>query len=161
MGGTRGKVGDADRKRHAPCRVERGDRRRETAGSAAEKSAAPKLEFDLTFRSFTDLYAQRRRDSRRFGAKSAQPGEISAISGVRVPPGFSIPFAYYRDHFEASVARALVLQGLETGRALHDAARRKEALEKIRAAIQAGAVANMPAAAIKKAYDERFAGKAT
>jgi hypothetical protein len=135
---------------------------REATAAEIERSrvsAAPdavKLVFDLDARALTDLHALRRADGKRVGAKAAQLGEITAIAGVKVPPGFAVPFAYYRDHLRSSGARELAERGLAPGGALHDPARRKEALEALRKAIEAAPVDAAFARSVTALYDKRF-----
>lgn len=57
---------------------------------------------DLSFRKLSSLSDQRRSDSIRFGAKSANLGELTQLKKIRIPHGFSIPFAYYADFLSTS-----------------------------------------------------------
>jgi rifampicin phosphotransferase len=75
--------------------------------AAAERIAAQTsvkiARADLSFRGFPSLEEQRASDVIRTGAKAANLGEVASrirtmVSvDFKVPPGFSIPFAYYAD----------------------------------------------------------------
>lgn len=101
-------------------------------------SVTPKA--DLEYRRLADLARQRSRDRERFGAKSANLGEIinRRIPGIAVPRGFTIPFHHYqrflrRNGFEGRIAAAL-----EEDRFVHDPKYRRQKLAEIRSWIQAG-----------------------
>ncbi len=85
--------------------------------TAAEIKAAAKVrqaqairiaKADLAFRGFPALAEQRRGDSIRTGAKAANLGEVARRAALikapdfEVPPGFSVPFAYYADFVRAN-----------------------------------------------------------
>jgi hypothetical protein len=89
---------------------------------------------DLAYDRITDLRLQRAKDASRFGAKSANLGEIiqARLSGLSVPDGFAIPFHYYRafitlNHLEERIAAAV-----EEDRFVHDPRYRKARLADIR-----------------------------
>ncbi|MCV5111659.1 hypothetical protein OFM52_30870, partial [Escherichia coli] len=52
---------------------------------------------DLNVRSLAGLREMRKRDSKAYGSKAANQGEIinARIPGIIVPDGFSIPFYWY------------------------------------------------------------------
>jgi len=95
---------------------------------------------DLGYERLTDLNLQRARDAVRFGAKSANLGEIihARLPGIVVPRGFAIPFHFYqkfirRNHLEERIAAAV-----EEDRFVHDPRYRKTRLDEIRGWIQRG-----------------------
>ena len=95
---------------------------------------------DLNYDRLTDLTGQRARDAVRFGAKSANLGEIvhARLRGIEVPAGFAIPFHYFqvfirRNHLEERIAAAV-----EEERFVHDPRYRKGRLAEIRQWIQGG-----------------------
>jgi len=115
---------------------------------------------DLSEDQLTDLRNQRARDAIRFGAKSANLGElIYARAGVMVPAGFTIPFRYYQDFIRANRLEERIAAAVEEDRFVHDPVYRKARLAEIRGWIQAGQP--MPAfkkAVLDKAHRE-YAGK--
>ncbi|HKQ08302.1 MAG TPA: PEP/pyruvate-binding domain-containing protein [Blastocatellia bacterium] len=115
---------------------------------------------DLSEDQLTDLRDQRARDAIRFGAKSANLGElIYARAGVMVPAGFTIPFRYYQDFIRANRLEERIAAAVEEDRFVHDPVYRKARLAEIRGWIQAGQP--MPAfkkAVLNKAHRE-YAGK--
>ncbi len=101
-------------------------------------------EADLNDRRFAPLTAQRRSDSRRFGAKSANLGEIAhalragRLQDIVVPPGFSVPFFYYTQFLEENDLDRAILELLGNDRFNHDPAYRKAQLAALRERIQRG-----------------------
>jgi hypothetical protein len=94
---------------------------------------------DLNEDQLTDLTEQRARDAVRFGAKSANLGElIHARIGVAVPPGFTIPFRYYQDFIRRNHLEERIAAAVEEDRFVHDPVYRKARLAEIRGWIQAG-----------------------
>jgi hypothetical protein len=94
---------------------------------------------DLSEDRLTDLGNQRARDAIRFGAKSANLGElINARIGVAVPPGFTIPFRYYQEFIRRNHLEERIAAAVEEDRFVHDPVYRKARLTEIRGWIQAG-----------------------
>lgn len=95
---------------------------------------------DLDYDRLLDLKDQRARDARRFGAKSANLGEIlnARLAGVDVPPGFSIPFYYYQAFIRLNNLEERVASAVEEDRFVHDPVYRKARLAEIRRWIQEG-----------------------
>lgn len=95
---------------------------------------------DLDYRSLTDLRDQRARDARRFGAKSANLGEMAAarLPGVIIPRGFTIPFRRYQEFIRRNDLEERISSVVEEDRFVHDPAYRKERLALIRRWIQEG-----------------------
>jgi hypothetical protein len=95
---------------------------------------------DLAYDRLTDLKAQRARDSVRFGAKSANLGEmINAHSSlVLVPPGFTIPFHFYREFIQANGLEERIASAVEEDRFVHDPVYRKQKLAEVRDWIKSG-----------------------
>ncbi|MEN3334020.1 MAG: rifampicin phosphotransferase [Blastocatellia bacterium] len=115
---------------------------------------------DLSDDQLTDLRDQRASDAIRFGAKSANLGElIHARIGVLVPPGFAIPFRCYQDFIRRNRLEERIASAVEEDRFVHDPVYRKARLAEIRGWIQAAA--HVPAfkqAVLNKAHRE-YAGK--
>ncbi|HVG18415.1 MAG TPA: PEP/pyruvate-binding domain-containing protein, partial [Blastocatellia bacterium] len=93
---------------------------------------------DLSYKRLTDLKYQRARDAKRFGAKSANLGELinSRSPAVRVPSGFTIPFYYYREFLALNNLEGRISGAVEEDRFVHDPAYRKSRLAEIRRWIQ-------------------------
>jgi hypothetical protein len=112
---------------------------------------------DLGYHALTDLRQQRASDARRFGAKSANLGELmhAQIPDLRIPPGFTIPFAYYaeftrRNHLESKIADTV-----EEEKFVHDPVFRKKQLAAIRQWIEAGELSpQLTRAVLAKAHKE-------
>ena len=95
---------------------------------------------DLDYDRLTDLKDQRARDAIRFGAKSANLGEVlnARLAGVEVPPGFTVPFHYYREFVRLNRLEERIASAVEEDRFVHDPAYRKARLAEIRRWIQEG-----------------------
>jgi hypothetical protein len=112
----------------------------------AKRSDLLTPEADLEFRQLAELKDQRKNDAKRFGAKSANLGEVmrvaraGAVRNVIVPPGFSIPFFHYARFIEENRLEEPILEMLGNDRFNHDAAYRKQRLAELRAKIQQGRV---------------------
>lgn len=110
----------------------------------AKRSDLLTPEADLDFKELTALKDQRARDARRFGAKSANLGEVlraarrGRVPGIIVPPGFSVPFFYYQQFLEENRLDEAILELLGHDRFNHDPPYRRQRLAELRAKIQAG-----------------------
>jgi hypothetical protein len=95
---------------------------------------------DLRFSALTDLKDQRASDARRFGAKSANLGEImhARLPNVAVPPGFTIPFRHYQEFVSRNGLEDRLSAALEEDRFVHDPKYRRQRLAQIRAWIEDG-----------------------
>lgn len=95
---------------------------------------------DLEYHRLTDLTGQRARDARRFGAKSANLGEIMNAhpAGVVVPPGFTIPFHFYDEFIHQNGLVERIREAVEDDRFVHDPKHRKARLAEIRRWIEKG-----------------------
>jgi hypothetical protein len=95
---------------------------------------------DLQYDRLTDLSHQRARDAIRFGAKSANLGEIvhAHLPGIEVPPGFAVPFHYYRQFVRINHLEERIAAAVEEERFVHDPRYRKGRLAEIRQWIQDG-----------------------
>jgi hypothetical protein len=96
---------------------------------------------DLSYDRLTDLKDQRARDAARFGAKSANLGELmhSRNPGLAVPPGFTIPFHFYQEFIRRNGLEDRIAEAVEEDRFVHDPAYRKARLAEVRRWIQEGA----------------------
>jgi hypothetical protein len=110
----------------------------------AKRSDQLTPEADLEFKELTELKDQRKGDAKRFGAKSANLGEVThavrakLVQNIIVPPGFSIPFFYYTQFIEENRLDEPILEMLGNDRFNHDPAYRKQKLVELRARIQQG-----------------------
>jgi hypothetical protein len=110
----------------------------------AERSDLLTPEADLEFKRLTELKDQRKRDAKRFGAKSANLGEViraaraGIVRNIIVPPGFTIPFFYYTQFIEENELDEAITEMLSNDRFNHDPAYRKQRLAELRARIQQG-----------------------
>ncbi|HKQ77927.1 MAG TPA: PEP/pyruvate-binding domain-containing protein [Blastocatellia bacterium] len=101
-------------------------------------------EADLEFKQLTELKDQRKRDAKRFGAKSANLGEVihaaraGVIRNIIVPPGFAIPFFHYAQFIEENKLDETIVEMLGNDRFNHDPVYRKQRLAELRAKIQNG-----------------------
>jgi rifampicin phosphotransferase len=115
----------------------------EAGRKLAERSDLLTPEADLEFKQLTPLTEQRMKHSQRFGAKAANLGEVmhaaqsGKIPGVIVPPGFSIPFAFYEEFLQANKLDEEIVTLLGNDRFNHDPAYRKQQLAQLRQNIQA------------------------
>lgn len=103
----------------------------EVAGSTTRRTVLTSPNANLSIKVLRPLHEQRAKDVVSFGAKSANLGEVAhaGISGISVPSGFTLPFHWYREHFERSGAAKII------GSIPKDSSARKEKLEEIRNAI--------------------------
>jgi hypothetical protein len=99
---------------------------------------------DLEFKQLVPLALQRKNDAKRFGAKSANLGEVlhaslgGRVHAISVPAGFSIPFFYYTQFLEENGLDRAVLEMLGDDRFNHDAVYRKRRLTELRLKIESG-----------------------
>jgi hypothetical protein len=95
---------------------------------------------DLKYDRLTDLRYQRARNARRFGAKSANLGEIisARLPGIVVPPGFTVPFYYYEQFIRRNNLAEPIATAVEEHRFVHDPKYRKARLAEVRRWIQEG-----------------------
>lgn len=96
--------------------------------------------FDLSVTRLASLAEQRKASSIAYGAKSANLGELiqARLPGFSVPPGFTIPFAYYDAFIKANEIDADINELLDDKKFIHDPAHRRNELTKLRARIEQG-----------------------
>ena len=123
------------------------------AGKAKGAVKVPKA--DLRYTGLPSLSQQRRTDSLRVGAKSANLGEVTYKQGrahntdFAVPPGFAIPFSAY-DRFVRANGLNKAIDALLADPALKtDRAARHAALAKLRAAFATGTIDPLLMEAVK------------
>jgi len=89
---------------------------------------------DLVEARLLDLKYQRARDAIRFGAKSSNLGEIihAKVPSLSVPPGFTIPFRYFKEFEQRNNLEERISSAVEEERFVHDPRYRKLRLEEIR-----------------------------
>jgi phosphoenolpyruvate synthase/pyruvate phosphate dikinase len=116
----------------------------EAGRKLAERSDLLTPEADLEFKQLTELKAQRKRDAKRFGAKSANLGEVihatraGLIRNIIVPPGFTIPFFYYTQFIAENELDEPITEMLGDDRFNHDPVYRKGRLAELRVKIHNG-----------------------
>jgi hypothetical protein len=95
---------------------------------------------DLSYNRLRDLKYQRARDAVRFGAKSANLGELARAPrpGIIVPPGFAIPFYFYQQFVRDNRLEERIAGAVEEDRFVHDPSYRKARLAEIRGWIEQG-----------------------
>lgn len=96
--------------------------------------------FDLATRRLARLDQQRATDVVRYGAKSANLGEVIAarIAGIVVPRGFTIPFFYYDQFVRENGLDEKIYELLNDQRFVHDPAYRREQLAALRERFRQG-----------------------
>lgn len=112
---------------------------------------------DLKYTALDGLDEQRAADANRFGAKSANLGELihSRTEGVDVPPGFTIPFHYYQQFISDNELDDRIRSAVDEDKFVHDPAFRKKKLQEIRSWITAGAMDKaLKTAVLAKAHKE-------
>ena len=89
---------------------------------------------DLEYSRLTDLQNQRASDAIRFGAKSANLGEIinARLAGISVPMGFAIPFRRFAEFIKFNELEERIAGAAEEDRFVHDPVYRKKRLADIR-----------------------------
>lgn len=95
---------------------------------------------DLSCDQLADLKNQRARDAVRYGAKSANLGELvnSKNPAIAIPPGFTIPFRFYQEFIRRNKLEERIAATVEEDRFVHDPVYRKTRLAEIRRWIQEG-----------------------
>lgn len=108
---------------------------------ADEKNVVlPKV--DLNEREFKPLPRIQAKDTGRYGAKTANLGEIAGrnLKGVNVPAGFGVPFYYYTEHIKNNHLQGQIDQMLDDARFKTDAKWRREQLLELQKAIMAAPI---------------------
>ena len=120
---------------------------------------------DLGHRALTVLSSQRKGDASRFGAKSANLGEVAygirtgKIRGAAVPRGFTVPFFHYAQFIQSSGLEHEIVEMLGNDRFNHDAAYRRQTLAQLRARIENAALDERFASAVWSRTRAMFGGK--
>ena len=111
---------------------------------------------DLDYDRLTPLSAQRAADSIRFGAKSANLGEIAGarLPGFTVPDGFTVPFAWYSRFVRETGLDVEIFAMLDDERFNHDIPYRRERLAAMRKRVETTPMpASMADAIVAKARE--------
>jgi hypothetical protein len=131
----------------------------------AKRSDLLTPEADLQSRQMVELKNQRKGDAKRFGAKSANLGEViyaarrRIVRNIIVPAGFGVPFFYYQQFVEENRLEESIAEMLGNDRFNHDPAYRKRRLAELRARIQAGSLNPEFARAVTVKTRTMFGGK--
>ncbi|WP_352430392.1 PEP/pyruvate-binding domain-containing protein [Pyrinomonas sp.] len=117
--------------------------------------------FDLTTRRLARLDEQRATDVVRYGAKSANLGEVIAarVTGVIVPRGFTIPFFYYDQFVRENGLDEKIYELLNDQRFVHDPAYRREQLAALRERFKQGRMNARLRASVLARVRREFQGK--
>jgi len=109
--------------------------------NAAKTFSTPVL--NLTEKRLAPLSEQRASDSRKYGAKSANLGEVlhAQIPGVKVPPGFTLPFSAYDSFVKSNGLDAEIRTMLADADFLAGGAKRRARLAGLRKRFSAGKLA--------------------
>src|SRR6266853_330206 len=107
-----------------------------------ERLDVMKPRYDLSVTRLADLSEQRAGSSIAYGAKSANLGELmhARLSGVTIPPGFTIPFFYYDQFLKENKLDDAIYTMLIDQKFVHDPAHRREYLTKMRERISHGTI---------------------
>jgi len=116
---------------------------------------------DLSVTKLSSLNEQRASAVITYGAKSANLGELihARLSGVSIPPGFTIPFFYYDQFLKENKLDDALYQMLNDQKFVHDPAYRRTYLTRMRDQIQQGKMnAELRAETLRRWHVE-FPGK--
>lgn len=107
------------------------------------------------------LTRMRAKDARIYGTKAANLGEIVTANpkGVRVPPGFGVPFFYYKQHLVQNGLDKKIDAMLADKRWNADAGWRKQALAELRDAIAKAPIDQASLDAIYKRVRIKLGGR--
>ncbi|MGE0886213.1 MAG: PEP/pyruvate-binding domain-containing protein [Blastocatellales bacterium] len=131
----------------------------------AKRSDLLTPEADLDFKELVELSKQRKSDAKRFGAKSANLGEVSfairqgRVRDAVVPSGFTIPFFHYQQFIAENKLEEAILEMLGNDRFNHDPVYRKQQLEILRSRIKGGKLNTEFVRAVIEKKQAMFAGK--
>ncbi|HAF95273.1 MAG: hypothetical protein A2021_04495 [Elusimicrobia bacterium GWF2_52_66] len=116
---------------------------------------------DFEWKKLTELKDQLASDIPRFGAKSANLGQVVnfGIPGIEIPLGFTIPFYYYGQFIRENGLGTYISALLEDRDLYRDRILRKERLAGLRKRIQAGKINPVLAEAVRAKLAGDFAGK--
>ena len=116
---------------------------------------------DLRYDRLTDLTGQHARDAIRFGAKSANLGEIinAHLPEITVPPGFAIPFHYYQEFIRRNNLEERIAGAVEEDRFVHDPRYRRQRLTEVRRWIVEGRHSEEFQKAVLEKVHREYAGK--
>jgi hypothetical protein len=116
---------------------------------------------DLKYSALTDLKNQRAADARRFGAKSANLGQIihARIPTVTVPAGFTVPFYYYVEFIQRNNLEERIAGAVEEDRFVHDPRYRKQRLAEVRRWIVEGSHSDAFRRAVLDKVHREYRGK--
>jgi rifampicin phosphotransferase len=116
---------------------------------------------DLSYGGLSDLSVQRARDAVRFGAKSANLGEVlrARLTLFTVPRGFAIPFRFYQEFIRHNALEERISAAVEEDRFVHDPVYRKKKLAEIRGWIQQGALDETLRNRVLQKVHREYAGK--
>lgn len=116
---------------------------------------------DLAVTRLAGLSEQRARSVIAYGAKSANLGELihARLSGVLVPPGYTIPFFYYDQFLRENKFDDAIYSMLNDQKFVHDPAYRRAYLTRLREQMQQGRMNAELRAEVLRRWHSEFAGK--
>lgn len=116
---------------------------------------------DLKLTKLTGLHEMRKKDSVRFGSKSANLGEMmnSRIAGITVPDGFTVPFHWYDEFMKRNGFNDIIHELMDTNDFVHNPRVRRQKLEEFRSTIQSGEFDEKLRAEIVAKWKTQLGGK--
>lgn len=132
---------------------------RKAQAAARQTHRTPRA--DLSRTALASLSAQRAADVVAYGAKSANLGALAhaALPGLSVPPGFTLPFAAYKEFLDDNALLPAITALLNDPRLPHDPLYRRQKLTALRARMQAGHVSARLQAAVQARVRAGYAGQ--
>jgi hypothetical protein len=116
---------------------------------------------DLTVKRLASLAEMRARDSNVYGSKAANLGEIihSRPTGFSVPPGFAVPFVYYRQFMQSNGFFDVIDDLMDDQDFVHNPSVRRKKLDEFRRKIQNGKFDDKLRAAIIARWKTALGGR--
>ncbi|MGE3466446.1 MAG: PEP/pyruvate-binding domain-containing protein [Pyrinomonadaceae bacterium] len=116
---------------------------------------------DLKTTKLATLREMRKKDSIRFGSKSANLGEMmnSRLTGITVPEGFTVPFHWYDEFMKRNGFNEIIAELMDTNDFVHNPRFRRQKLDEFRATIQNGEFDDQLRAQIIAKWKTHLGGK--
>ena len=116
---------------------------------------------DLDTKNLGGIRQMRQRNSKAYGAKSANLGEMifKRVVGVTIPDGFAVPFYWYDKFVKDNGFDAEIETLLDSNDFIHNPKHRRQKLEELRAAMQAGSFDGELRTEIIKRWRTQLGGK--
>ena len=116
---------------------------------------------DLNAKTLTPLRLMRKKDSIKFGSKSANLGEMmnSRIAGITIPDGFTVPFYWYDKFMRDNELQKIVDNFESDNDFVHNPRYRRQRLEEFRSQIQNGKFDDALRKAIIRKWKTQLGGR--